>query len=82
VTGARGPVVHTCLLVAGAAVGATVLGLLHLPAGVLIGSVVGSARVNRSRLSGGRPRPAQRAVRVAGLVLLGCAVATQVTGRR
>lgn len=75
---AQGQLAHTASLMAGAAAGAAVLGFARLPAGVLIGSVVGSALVNRSRLVGGGPRPAPRIVRTCGLVLLGCTVATQV----
>lgn len=63
---------------AGAAAGAAVLGLVRVPAGVLIGSVLGSALVNRSRLVEGGPRSAPRAVRICGLALLGCTVATQI----
>lgn len=74
----RDAVAHTVLLTAGAAGGAAVLGLLRVPAGVLIGSVLGSALVNRSGLGGAGPRPATRGLRVCGLVLLGCTVATQV----
>lgn len=73
-----GTVAHTGLLLVGAAVGATVLGVLHVPAGVLIGAVLGSALVNRSPLARRGPGPAPRAVRVVGLVLLGCGIATQV----
>ncbi|GAA2138059.1 hypothetical protein GCM10009844_05740 [Nocardioides koreensis] len=69
---------HTASLMAGAAVGAAALGLARVPAGVLIGSVLGSALVNRSPLARQGPRAAPRAVRVCGLVLLGGAVATQV----
>lgn len=71
-------VAHTALLMGGAVVGAATLGLLRLPAGVLIGSVLGSALVNRTGLTADVPRPAPRAVRICGLVLLGCTVATQV----
>lgn len=69
---------HTAALMAGAVAGAAVLGLVRVPAGVLIGSVLGSALVNRSRVVKGGPRAAPRAVRVCGLMLLGCTVATQV----
>jgi membrane AbrB-like protein len=74
----RSDLAHAVTLLVSASVGAAVLGLLRLPAGVLIGSVVGSALANHSRLTGRRPRPAPAPVRVLGLVLLGCAVATRV----
>lgn len=73
----RDQLAHGALLLSGALVGAGTLGLLHMPAGVLIGSVVGSATANRSGLARG-PRAAPRALRVCGLALLGCTVATQV----
>ena len=74
----REALAHTASLMAGAAAGAAALGLARVPAGVLIGSVLGSALVNRSPLVGRSPRPAPRAVRICGLMLLGCTVATQV----
>lgn len=57
-------------LVLGGAAGATMLTLLHLPAGALIGAVVGSAAANRIRV-GGPPAVLPAAGAVIGLVLLG-----------
>ncbi|MGH3356736.1 MAG: AbrB family transcriptional regulator [Nocardioidaceae bacterium] len=64
---------HALLLLAGGAAGALVLTVLQIPAGTLIGAVVGSALASRLPWapvsSGGLPTP----VRTVGLVLLGCA---------
>lgn len=57
-------------LVLGGAVGASLLTVLHLPAGALIGAVVGSAAANRVR-AGGPPAMLPAAGVVIGLVLLG-----------
>lgn len=57
-------------LLTGGAAGAAVLTLLQVPAGALVGAVIGSAIANRVRLGGAAgtlPVP----VRVSGLVLLG-----------
>lgn len=58
-------------LLAGGACGAALLTVLQVPAGSLVGAVVGSALANRLP-----PAPAPRspvtAIRVVGLVLLGC----------
>jgi uncharacterized protein len=71
---------HAALLLAGAAVGAWVFTLLNLPAGTLIGAVVGSAVVNRSPWmpTGARPLPVP--IRVVGLALLGCAAGVRLDG--
>lgn len=62
---------RTVTVLLASAVGAGVLTLLRLPAGALIGAVIGAAAVNRVRPAKGvRPIPVW--VRVTGLVLLGC----------
>lgn len=62
------------LALAGGLVGATVLVLLHIPAGGIVGAVAGSAMASGVR--GLRPPP--RAVRVVGMVLLGCAAGVRL----
>jgi uncharacterized protein len=69
---------HAALLLAGAAVGAWVCTLLGLPAGTLIGAVVGSAVVNRSALMPAGARPLPVPIRVVGLALLGCAAGVRL----
>ncbi|MDQ4085753.1 MAG: AbrB family transcriptional regulator [Actinomycetota bacterium] len=58
----------------GGLAGATVLVLLQVPAGGIVGAVAGSAMA--SGLRGHRPPP--RAVRVVGMVLLGCAAGVRL----
>jgi uncharacterized protein len=58
----------------GGLVGATVLVLLHVPAGGIVGAVAGSAVASGMR---GCPPP-PRAVRVGGMVLLGCAAGVRL----
>lgn len=66
------------LLLVGGAAGAAALTTLRVPAGALIGAVVGSALVNRARRSSvdaeGLPAP----VRTVGLILLGCTAGVQL----
>lgn len=62
---------RTVAVLLASAAGAGVLTLLRLPAGALIGAVVGAAAVNRVRPTQG-VRPIPVSVRVTGLVLLGC----------
>jgi uncharacterized protein len=69
---------HALLLLAGGAVGAAVFTLLGLPAGTLIGAVVGSALANRVRVSSSGPLPLPAPVRVVGLALLGCAAGVRL----
>jgi len=58
-------------VLAGAGVGATLLSVLHVPAGVLLGAVVGAALANRAiPRAGAITMP--RWVRVVGFVMLGC----------
>jgi uncharacterized protein len=58
----------------GGLAGATVLVLLQVPAGGIVGAVAGSAIASGVR--GRRPPP--RAVRVVGMVLLGCAAGVRL----
>jgi uncharacterized protein len=60
--------------VGGGLVGATLLTLLNVPAGGIVGAVAGSAVVSGIR---GRPPPPY-AVRVVGMVLLGCAAGVRL----
>jgi uncharacterized protein len=60
--------------VGGGLVGATLLVLLNVPAGGIIGAVAGSAATSGFR---GRPPPPY-GVRVVGLVLLGCAAGVRL----
>jgi uncharacterized protein len=62
------------LAVGGGLVGATLLVLLNVPAGGIVGAVAGSAVAAGFR---GRPPPAY-GVRVVGLVLLGCAAGVRL----
>ncbi|MGC5615482.1 AbrB family transcriptional regulator [Georgenia sp. Z1491] len=57
-------------VLAGASVGALVLHLLSVPAGILLGSVIGGALANRA-VPGTSAVNMPRAVRVVGFVLLG-----------
>lgn len=54
--------------------GATLLSLLHVPAGAIVGAVAGSAVVSLRRP--GAPVPG--GVRLAGMVLLGCAAGVRL----
>ena len=65
----------TVLIVAAATVGAALLTLLRVPAGALVGAVLGSAVASISTRKGGFPR----GLRVGGMVLLGCAAGAQVS---
>jgi membrane AbrB-like protein len=69
-----GGVIATLRLLAGGAAGATALTLLNVPAGAIVGAVLGSALVNGLRPGGSLSRP----LRVAGLLLLGCAAGVQL----
>jgi uncharacterized protein len=60
--------------VGGGLVGATLLVLLHVPAGGIVGAVAGSAVASGFR---GRPPPPY-GVRVVGMVLLGCAAGVRL----
>lgn len=62
----------TLVLLAGGAAGGALLTLLQVPAGTLIGAVLGSAAVNRVAPAAGRARTLPAWARGAGLVLLGC----------
>jgi uncharacterized protein len=62
------------LAVGGGLVGATLLVLLNIPAGGIIGAVAGSALASGFR---GRPPPPY-GVRVVGMVLLGCAAGVRL----
>ena len=74
---------NTALLLVGGAVGAVALTLAQVPAGTLIGAVLGGAAANRliARTGGARDGP-RRAVtgpiRVLGMVLLGSAAGVQL----
>lgn len=63
------------LTVAAATAGAALLTLLRVPAGALVGAVLGSAVASVRSRTGGYPR----GLRVGGMVLLGCAAGAQVT---
>ncbi|WP_171904179.1 AbrB family transcriptional regulator [Streptomyces abyssalis] len=64
-------------LLAGAA-GGLLLTWLRVPAGTLVGAVLGSAVAGS--VVRARPHPLQRAVRTAGLVLIGCVSAARLDG--
>lgn len=66
-------------LIAGGLAGAAVFTLLQIPAGTLIGAVVGSALANRVPF-GGRPGTFPTPGRVIGLGLLGCVAGVQLDG--
>jgi membrane AbrB-like protein len=60
--------------ISGGLVGATLLTLLHVPAGGIVGAVAGSAAASGVR---GRPPPPY-GVRVVGMMLLGCAAGVRL----
>lgn len=62
------------LAIAGGLAGATLLVALHVPAGGIVGAVAGSAVVSGARAH----PPPPRAVRLAGMVLLGCAAGVRL----
>lgn len=64
-------------LVAGAA-GGLLLTWLRVPAGTLVGAVLGSAAAGHA--VNAQPHPLQRRVRTAGLVLIGCVSAARLDG--
>lgn len=72
--------VDSAVVLAASAVGATVLGLLGMPAGVLIGAVLGSVVANRLLPGDGGVRELPTSVRVLGLVMLGCAAGVRLDG--
>ena len=76
--GSGGGPAHAALLLSGAAVGAWVFTVLNVPAGTLIGSVVGSAVVNRSPWTPSGAQPLPVPIRVGGLALLGCAAGVRL----
>lgn len=71
-------VTHAVVLLGASGGGALLLSLLGVPAGVLVGAVLGSVLANRSPVGGGEPRPLPGMVRVVGLVMLGCAVGAKI----
>lgn len=70
------PFRDTIYFLGGGVAGAIVLSLLGVPAGALIGAVVGSALVNRTPLRADEGLPV--AVRVAGLMMLGTVAGGQL----
>ena len=64
--GAAGPW-RSAQLLAGATLGAGLLTFLHVPAGAIVGAVLGSAAMNTARPG----KPLGRRARIGGLVLLG-----------
>lgn len=89
--GERGrPLLNALVLVVGGVGGAALLTTLHVPAGALIGSVVGSMAVNgitdavarRRAAPGQEPKRARvpRAIRIVGQVLLGVLAGARLTG--
>jgi uncharacterized protein len=64
----------TLLVTAAGAIGAVLFTLLGVPAGALVGAVLGSAVATVKSPSGGYPRQ----LRVAGMILLGCAAGSRV----
>lgn len=74
------PLAHAVAVLGAGAAGAAALGALHVPAGVLLGSVLGSALANRAMSRSSEPRSLPPPVRTVGLVLLGCAVAVRLDG--
>lgn len=75
----QGPAHAVCLLGASTA-GALLLATLRVPAGVLVGAVLGSVLANRMTGSWGGPRPLPTGVRVLGLGMLGAGVGTRIDG--
>jgi membrane AbrB-like protein len=69
------PALASVRLLVGGAAGAAVLTLLSVPAGVIVGAVLGSAVMNGCRPSG----PLGRPFVVTGLVLLGCAAGARMS---
>lgn len=66
-------------LLVGGLLGAALLTALQLPAGTLIGAVLGSALANRVPAGGG-PGTLPAPFRVVGLVLLGCVAGVRLDG--
>ncbi|MGH3344157.1 MAG: AbrB family transcriptional regulator [Carbonactinosporaceae bacterium] len=62
------------LALGGGSAGAALLVLLHVPAGGIVGAVAGSAAVSGLRAH----TPPPRAVRIVGMVLLGCAAGVRL----
>ncbi|MQA10370.1 MAG: ammonia monooxygenase [Pseudonocardiaceae bacterium] len=62
-------------LLAGGLLGATLLTLLGVPAGAIVGAVLGSAVVS---IRGARLRAVPPSTRIVGLVLLGCAAGVRL----
>lgn len=76
--GWRGDAGRVARLLAGALAGALVLTLLRVPAATIVGSVVGSALVNRWRPAAFRHALPVKALRTVGMVLLGCVAGAQL----
>jgi membrane AbrB-like protein len=66
--GSRPQVLGPVRLLTGGTAGAVALTTLNVPAGAVVGAVLGSALINTVQPSGGFPR----AARLLGLVLIGC----------
>lgn len=76
----RDRLTHAAAVLAASVAGAAALRAAHVPAGILIGAILGSALANHAIGRTSKPRSLPPPVRVAGLVLLGCAVATRLDG--
>lgn len=70
---------HGAILLGASAAGAMVLRALGLPAGALIGSLLGSMMANRFFYSSETAKPVPAFVRTSGMVLLGCGVGLQLS---
>lgn len=69
---------HPTVVLGAAGVGAALLTFLHVPAGALIGSLLGSMFANRVFFASGAAKPLPAGVRIGGMILLGCVVGLQL----